>query len=306
MAVLGAVLALLVGAAPAGAQTAPAPLPGALPAAVPGPPAATFPAAFLASLLRPALTAPGANDPTCRPSAAHPRPVVLVHGTILNSYSDFAELSPALVAAGYCVWAPSYGGLPGSPLQATGDIPTSAAQVSAVIDAVLATTGADQVDLVGHSQGGMLPRYVIKNLPAPERIASLTALSPSNLGTTFFGILPLVASIPGGEAALGALSPAIVQQRQGSAFLTALNAGDPTPGDVRYTTLQTRYDEVVTPFTNAFLPGASNTLLQDVCPQDFTDHLGITYDPVAIALVLQSLDPTAPAPVCGYVPPLIS
>ncbi|GAB2915620.1 alpha/beta fold hydrolase [Rhodococcus aerolatus] len=290
---------LALGGAPA-AQAAPT-------APVTGPPVSTFPAAFGYALGHPAAVAPGTNDYSCRPSAAHPRPVVLVHGTYLNSYDDFAELAPALEAQGYCVFAPGYGGLPGSPLQATGDIAVSAGQVSGVIDDVLAATGATQVDVVGHSQGGMLPRYITKNLPDPGRIASVTALAPSSYGTTFFGILPALHRLVGDQAVGTVLGRAIPQQRQGSDFLAALNAGDPTPGDTTYTVIATRYDEVVTPYTNAFLPGgATNILLQDTCPQDHTDHLGITYDPVTIATVLRTLDPTAPAPVCVAVPPVVS
>ena len=58
------------------------------------------------------------------------------------------------------------------------------------------------------------------------------------------------------------------QQATGSAFLTHLNAGDETPGQVSYTVVQTRYDEVVIPYTSAFLAGANttNVLLQDALP----------------------------------------
>ena len=47
------------------------------------------------------------------------------------------------------------------------------------------------------------------------------------------------------------------------------------PG-VNYTVIETRDDEVVTPYTNAFLPAApnvSNITLQNQCPLDASDHL---------------------------------
>ena len=75
-----------------------------------------------------------------------------------------------------------------------------------------------------------------------------------------------------------------------------LNA-TPTVAGVRYTVIESRGDEVVTPYTNAFLPAASNVtniLLQNQCPLDATDHLEIAYDPIALADMLNALDPAHP------------
>src|SRR4051794_8618956 len=88
--------------------------------------------------------------------AAH-EPVVLVHGTFGDS-SNWGYIRPQLEAAGYRTFAIDYGN------RATGDIPTSARQLKTFVDHVLAVTGASKVDIVGHSQGGMMPRYYIKYL----------------------------------------------------------------------------------------------------------------------------------------------
>lgn len=144
---------------------------------------------------------------------------MLVHGTVENAYDNWAELSPQLKADGYCVFALNYGGAPERPLQAVGDIAASAGELSAYVDRVLAATGAAKVDIVGHSQGGMMPRYYLKFLGGARKVDHLIALSPTNYGTTFNGVLPLIHSLPAGDNVLGSFCEACVQQREGSAFL---------------------------------------------------------------------------------------
>ena len=90
-----------------------------------------------------------------------------------------------------------------------------------------------------------------------------------------------------------------MQQEQGSAFLANLNA-TPTVAGVNYTVIESVDDEVVTPYTNAFLPAASNVrniTVNAQCPLDFSDHLEIAADPVAMADMLNALDPASPVRV---------
>ncbi|MCM3514292.1 triacylglycerol lipase [Nocardioides sp. P86] len=272
-----------------------------------GPRLTSFPAALLLSNLLPDLDPPGANDWTCRPSAAHPRPVVLVHGTVENRYDNWAQMAPDLAAAGYCVFALDYGSYTRTPYRGLSDIAASAQELSAYVDRVLAATGAAEVDLVGHSQGGMMPRYYLRFLGGADEVDQLIGLSSSNYGTTFFGVLPLVAALPGGEGLVGLAAPAIPQQRQGSDFLARLNQGGDTVPGVRYTVIQTLFDNVVTPYRNAFLkdPGVTNILLQSRCPLDQSDHLSISYSPNVVRLVKNRLDPSTARSLCVYSPPLL-
>src|SRR5437667_11804915 len=51
----------------------------------------------------------GANNFRCRPTRAHPDPVVLVHGLGATMSENSRYLSPLLAARGYCVFALTYG-----------------------------------------------------------------------------------------------------------------------------------------------------------------------------------------------------
>jgi triacylglycerol esterase/lipase EstA (alpha/beta hydrolase family) len=246
-------------------------------------------AAAPAPQLVPGVPPPGANDWSCRPTAAHPTPVILVHGTFGDMTVSWNLISPALKRDGYCVYALDYGN------RGTGRIEDSGKQLAAFVDRVRSATGAAKVSFVGHSQGGMLPRYVTKSLGLASVTQDVVGLVPSNHGTAN----PLAP--PAGM--LGC--PACQEQAAGSPFMTKLNAGGDTLPGIDYTVVTTRYDEVVTPYTSALLSGSrvTNVVLQDKCPADVTDHLGIVYDPAALQWVESALGRSGPAdpsltPVC--------
>jgi triacylglycerol lipase len=229
-----------------------------------------------------ALSLTGANDWSCKPSKAHPHPVVIVHGTFGDSQNLLQRLTWSIHAAGYCVFALDYGN------RATGPIETSAGELKTFVDQVLAATGATKVSMVGHSQGGMMPRYYIKFLGGASKVDDLVGLAPSNHGTSQPALL-----VPG----LNYVCPSCLQQKTGSAFLRHLNSGDETPGPVSYTNIVTSHDEVVLPYTSGFLsgPNTTNIRLQDTCPFDVSDHLLIPSSGPAIRLALNALGRVGPA-----------
>ncbi|MET9612543.1 esterase/lipase family protein [Kitasatospora indigofera] len=276
---LGLLAATVIAAAPAQAGTAQA--------------AATDPVAAAKALAAPLV--PGANNWSCRPSAAHPRPVVLVHGTFANGSVNWLPIAPTLAAEGYCVFALTYGEQPGIPiLRAIAPVPDSARQLATFVDGVLAATGAAKADLVGHSQGGGLtPRYYLKFEGGAAKVHTLVGLAPSNHGTTLLGLATLAQSIPGAMDIIGSACPACADQVVGSDVLTRLNAsGDTVPG-VSYTVIYTRYDEVVTPYRTQALsgPDVHNVLVQDLCPANSPDHVLMAFDPVVRHEVRHALDP---------------
>ena len=258
----------------------------------------------------PTASPPGANDWSCKPTAAHPQPVVLVHGTFADMSNSWQAISPLLKNNGYCVFALNYGDYNGSGaigVYGVDDIPTSAQELATFVDEVRGATGAAEVDLVGHSQGGMMPRYYLKYLGGAAKVRALVGLSPSNHGTTLNGLFILSNFFPGANQFTGALCPACEQQRAGSAFITNLNAGGETVPGVDYTVIQTRYDTVVTPYTSSFLsgPNVRNILLQNQCILDLGDHLSMPYDHIVGADVLTALDPANPRkPLCTPIAPI--
>lgn len=259
----------------------------------------------LALVLTPAVTASAAqsaaapasgwNDYRCKPSQAHPRPVVLVHGTFGNSVDNWLVLAPYLVKRGYCVFSLDYGQLPGVPFfHGLGPVEESAAQLDAFVARVRGATGAAKVDIVGHSQGGMMPRHYLKFLGGAAEVNALVGIAPSNHGTTLGGLTRLLPYFPGVAGLIDEHTPALADQVAGSAFLTRLNQGGDTVPGVRYTVIATRWDEVVTPWRTQYLsgPDVRNVLLQDLCPIDLSEHVAIgTVDVIAAHEVANALDP---------------
>lgn len=231
----------------------------------------------------------GANDWDCEPTRKRPTPVVIVHGTIGDRKSLLDPLSAAVKAKGFCVFSLDYGN------RGTGDIVTSAKQLKRFTNRVLKATGAAKVSMVGHSQGGMMPRYYIKFLGGAKVVDDLVGLAPSNHGTVLSGGTALALLT---NPLLDVVCYSCNQQAVGSAFLRRLNAGDETPGKVSYTQVTTAYDQVVVPHLSGYLragPRTTNTTIQDSCPGDLAEHLLIPTSRTAIAWTLDALTRPGPA-----------
>ncbi|WP_430335600.1 esterase/lipase family protein [Rhodococcus sp. ACT016] len=248
---------------------------------------------------------PGANDFGCRPAPDHPNPVILVHGSDSDAYTDWSALAPILSSRGFCVFALNYGsdGKPGK--YARGDMARSAGELADFVDRVRASTGAPWVDLVGYSQGATVARYFVNRLGGADVVGRWVGVASPTYGGVMFGVVPALRLLPYPDRIAEALtSKAISQQMQGSPFLAALNAGGDTVPGVEYTTIGSRYDEMIQPYTNIALrgAGATNILVQDLCPENLGGHFNMVYDPFALGLAVRALDPPASMPVCAPVP----
>ncbi|HTW41757.1 MAG TPA: alpha/beta fold hydrolase [Solirubrobacteraceae bacterium] len=250
-------------------------------------------------------TVEGANN-GCKPSSAHPYPVVLVHATLADEGSNWVTLAPLLANEGYCVYAFNYGAtiaslevwpFIGPRIDGIGHIEKSAEELSSFVNNVLSKTKAAKVDLVGHSQGGMMPNYYIKLLGGASKVNELIGLAPSNHGTTLDGITTLVEKFPFAAEIINGLieflgAPALAEQEENSAFIKKLfGSGEPVASGVKYVVIETEHDEVVTPYTHAFLSGSNvtNILIQEQCPSDPVAHIGMFDDSPSLQNVVNQL-----------------
>ena len=267
----------------------------------------TYPASIYA-LAHPGTNPQGANDFGCKPREGQ-NPVVLLPGTNSDAYASWSMYSPKLTKAGYCVFSPNFNGLKLLPNFAyTGDIRVSAKAVSGFVDRVLAATGSKKVDLIGWSQGGgPLPNYYITKLGGDKKVDKLIALAPSNHGvgpkaaSKFVNEIVDEATHEQIEDAFDKAHIASYEQQLGSSrFIKELYDNGPVtrPG-IKYTVIEGRYDDVVVPFTNAFLyePGVKNILVQNICHSDHASHVNFTYDTNVYQMAVTALDPAQAKPV---------
>ncbi|BCW81863.1 alpha/beta fold hydrolase [Arthrobacter sp. NicSoilC5] len=235
------------------------------------------------------ISPPGANDWSCKPSAEHPYPVVLVPGTFESMEKNWSTLSPDLKSRGYCVFALNYGATNG--VYATAPVKDSANELAPFVDAVRSATGAKQVDLVGHSQGGMMPRYYMGFLGGAKYVHQLVGIAPSNHGTEGV-ILPPPDLVPTPDYTAAGCA-ACADQQAGSPFMQELNSIGDTVAGPAYTVISTTHDEVVIPYNSQFLSGSArqvtNITIQDKCPADVIEHDQAPNDPVVHQLVANAL-----------------
>jgi hypothetical protein len=172
--------------------------------------------------------------------------------------------------------------------------------VNAVRD-MAAMAGGRQIDLLGHSQGGLQPRWVTRWYPATRAlIDDVVTLAAPHHGTT-------LASLPG----LGC--GACFQMGPTSAFITALNSGDESPGEVDYTSIFTEAaDELVIPqpaaSTIAAADNVANLSIQAVCSPvpKLVDHVSIVADAAVYDLVLDAFSQSGPADATRAAPDCVT
>ncbi|MBZ0252505.1 MAG: hypothetical protein K8I02_04120, partial [Candidatus Methylomirabilis sp.] len=150
-------------------------------------------------------------------------------------------------------------------------IEVSAAEVALAAAQLLADTGATQLDIVGHSLGGLAARYFVKNLGGAAVVRNFVSITSPQHGTL---------------AATPATWPAcsVAQMTVTSPFIAALNAGDETPGaGVMYTSIRGMNDVFVMPNTSPLLAGADNV-------DTWLDHVQVLLQPSNFEVVRAALE----------------
>ncbi|GAA4577478.1 alpha/beta fold hydrolase [Micromonospora coerulea] len=219
-------------------------------------------------------------------TVARANPVIVVGGLIGVSIA-YEPIAARLRADGFRV---SFFPLPGLGFD---DIRESARAFATYVDQVRAATGAAKVDIVTHSEGGLVSRWYVKFLGGANVIDHYISLGSPQQGTYAANILKFIG--------LGSCAGIIACQQMsiGSDFLAALNGGEDTPGPARWTTVRTWQDELVWPIANASLgEGATNVLIQAWCPLRVVGHLGLVLDGTAYSVVRQTLADAPIRPNC--------
>lgn len=210
-------------------------------------------------------------------------PVVIVGGLIGMgpiTNTSYLPLAAKIKGAGFDphIWTAWNFGL--------GDINANAKRLNAYVDQVRARTGSSKVKIVTHSLGGLVAREYIKNEGGAAEVSQLTMMAPTNNGTALANLGNFV-----GAGVIGLKG--ISQQAIGSPFLTALNSGDQSVGNVKYTSIATVYDEIVLPYTSSFMRASDgnieNVTLQHQCPWRFPEHFTIAMNGAVIDGVIDTL-----------------
>ena len=213
--------------------------------------------------------------PAAEPVAQdRPGPVLLVPG-YGGGTGSLQALADVLTAAG-----PRRHRRRGCPATAPATSTTPPTPWAQAADAALARTGADSVDVVGYSAGGLVARLWVADGHA-DVVRRVVTLGSPHHGTS---LADLAGDVAPGQCPLGCQ-----QMASDSDLLAGLNAGDETPDGPTWVSIWTTQDETVTPPDSARLDGALNLTVQSVCADARVGHGDLPRDPLVQQIVLAEL-----------------
>lgn len=216
---------------------------------------------------------------------AGPQPIMLVTGTGASGDEAYLIGKPALDNYGHPVCVVNF------PYFTTGDIQIAVQYLVHGIR-VMNARAHRPIAVFGISQGGLLPRIALTYWPSlRSKVTDVLAAAGTQHGSTL-----------GRCAKTHLCTPASWQQAAGSHLLRALNSQpDESPGPAAWTTVRSLTDETVQPqggrHPTSALRGATNILIQSVCPGRKTSHIGTALDSVTFAAFRDALAHRGPAEV---------
>jgi triacylglycerol lipase len=211
--------------------------------------------------------------PTTPAAQLTPGPVLLVPG-YGGATGGLQSLADRLTAAGRDAHVVA---LPGD---GTGDLALSADALGDAVTATLARTGAQSVDLIGYSAGGIVVRLWVAGGHA-NLVRRVVTLGSPHHGTA---LADLAGDVAPDQCPIGC-----AQLATNSAVLARLNAGDETPDGPTWVSIWTTQDSTVTPPESARLAGALNLTVQSVCAQAQVTHGQLPTSPLVQQMVLSEL-----------------
>ena len=124
----------------------------------------------------------------CRPTAEHPTPVVLVHGTAGNRQTNWAAYAPMLANEGFCVFAVTYGNFADLPAPLSGiggmlPIDESTEPARGVRGPGARRDRRRQGGPGGHSQGTVVANNYVKFGGGATKVGRIVSLAPPWDGT---------------------------------------------------------------------------------------------------------------------------
>lgn len=256
---------------------------------------------------------PGADDYACTPSAAHPNPVVLVGSTFLSAAVNWTAVAPYLYNQGYCVYTINYGRKiynvpPG--IIGLDPVASSAREVADLVARVRQATGAARIDMVGHSQGGLVSRYFIEQLGGADVVDKMVLLSSPYKATGLPVDIAAIARNTIPQSVFDAIENNGVVPPVPFNFINPYALGlatDHLTPSVTYTQITDIADEVglyggLTPLAGA--TNASIEYINQACPTDFSQHFAQPYSPTAVAMIGNALGTAEQrqAVPCTFVP----
>lgn len=217
-----------------------------------------------------------------------PAPILLVTGTNTTGATAYALGHASLATLGRPLCYVDF------PYKTTGDVQISVQYLVRSIRTVADLAGR-RIALFGISQGGLLPRWALTYWPSLRaRVSDVLAAAGTQHGSAILGPCSLTQPC----------IPAEWQQMAGSHLITAIDRQpDESPGPTAWTTVRSSDDEVVqpqgAPRPASALRGATNILIQDICPGRKVDHIGTALDAVTFAAFKDALAHPGPARVAA-------